>query len=260
VLRARLQGMDNHTLMTTWCAMWSEDPELAHQVLAKDGRQWSGQTNALDPVVGPDQQVEFVTGYRAQHVNVFTARVLADGGDRFAYLWDVRLPDGTVHTGLDVNVVRDGLVADNWTFASGRSCDLPDPAETDDTRLDAAELAAVAARWVAVWDGAVEQAAALVTEDYLAWSASTEVEQEGTGPDVLAARVEQERTRHDSLAVALHQQPVVDVARQRVALLWTATGDRDGARTEIGGVDLLALSGGRVSRSWTLRGTRPFLY
>ncbi len=255
--------MDNEAIATTWCRMWSEDPELAHEVLAGDGRQWSGQTAALDRVVGPEQQVAFVTAYRAQHVNVFTTRVLADGSDRFAYLWDVRLPDGTVHTGLDVNVVRAGLVAENWTFVAPRRCDLADPDDAGDDGVggsDGAELGAFAARWVAVWDGAVEQAAGLVADDYLAWSGASEVEQQGRGPGVLAARVERERTRHDSRAVTLHGDPVVDVQRQRVSVLWTAAEDHDGTSTEVGGVDLLIVKEGRVSCSWTLRGTRPFAY
>lgn len=250
--------VDNAELTTTWCAMWSEDPALAHRVLAPDGRQWSGQTDALDPVVGPEQQVAFVTSYRAQHVNVFTPRVLVDGGDTFAYLWDVRLPDGTVHTGLDVNVVRDGLVSENWTFVAPRACELPDPEapQAGDAPLDAAGLADVAARWVALWAGQVELAAGLVSDDLLAWSGASEVAQEGTGPEVLAARVERERERHDARTVRAHRDPVLDVGRQRVALLWTA----DEAGSEVGGVDLLALRDGRVGRSWTLRGTRGFRY
>lgn len=252
--------MDNEAMADTWCRMWSEDPTLAHEVLAPDGRQWSGQTPALDDVVGPEQQVEFVTAYRAQHVNVFSPRVLADGGDRFAYLWDVRLPDGTVHTGLDVNVLRGGLVADNWTFVAPRRCELADPEVSGDASLDVRALTAFARRWTSVWGGEVELVDELVTEDFLAWSQSTEVEEQGTGSDVLVARVLAETGRHDTRGVELHREPVVDVARQRVALLWTATEDQDGTRTEVGGVDLLAVRGGRVSRSWTLRGTRPFAY
>lgn len=249
--------MDNAELMTTWCAMWSEDPALAHEVLAADGRQWSGQTPALDPVVGPEQQAGFVQAYRAAHVNVFTPRLLVDGGSSFAYLWDARLPDGTVRTGLDVDVVRDGLVADNWTFVAARACELADPdVPSGAGALDVAGLAAVAERWVAVWSGDVEQAQGLVTDDFQAWSAASEVEQEGRGPAVLAARVERERLRHAALAVRLHREPVLDVDRQRVAVLWSATEDA----AEVGGVDLLTLEAGRVSRSWTLRGTRPFRY
>jgi hypothetical protein len=73
-----------------------------------DCRQWSGQTTGLDTVAGPDDQVRFVTGYRAQHINLFRPRLLVDAGDQMAYLWDVTLPDGTVWTGADANLVRDG--------------------------------------------------------------------------------------------------------------------------------------------------------
>jgi hypothetical protein len=111
----------------------------------------------------------------------------------------------------------------------------------------------VRARWT------LEQRRAL-TDDHLGWSGATEVEQQGTGPDVLAARVEHERVRHDARTVTRHREPVLDVARQRVAVLRSAVEDADEGRTEVAGVDLLVVRGGRVSRSWTLRGTRPFRY
>ncbi|MFD4641377.1 nuclear transport factor 2 family protein [Lentzea sp. NPDC058436] len=117
---------NNEERMQQWCRMWSEDPMLAHELMTPGCVQWSGQTTGLDGVVGPAEQVRFVEGYRAQHVNVFTARVLADGGDRFAYLWDVKKPDGGVVTGFDFNVLHGGKVAENWTFAADWHDSEPD--------------------------------------------------------------------------------------------------------------------------------------
>lgn len=61
----------------------------------------------------PDQQERFVTAYRAQQINLFRPRLLVDGGDRFAYLWEVTSPEGTVRTGADVNVLRGAPVKAN---------------------------------------------------------------------------------------------------------------------------------------------------
>ncbi|MFJ5987829.1 nuclear transport factor 2 family protein [Lentzea sp. NPDC092896] len=126
---------NNEERMQQWCRMWSEDPTLAHELMTPDCVQWSAQTEGLDDVVGPADQVRFIEGYRAQHVNVFTARTLADDGDQFAYLWDVRRPDGTVKTGFDFNVLRGDKIAENWTFVGERDTtpDLP-PAGGGDLR------------------------------------------------------------------------------------------------------------------------------
>ncbi|WP_143168239.1 hypothetical protein [Jatrophihabitans endophyticus] len=193
--------MDNDERMTTWCRMWSEDPTLAHRLMTEDCAQWASQTPVLDTVIGPDQAVAAMTALRAEQVNLFTPRVLADGGDTFAYLWDVRHPDGVVRTGLDVNVLRDGAIAENWTFVAEHD-DRPDPADTQPT--DAGLLA-----------------------------------------DLATASV---RERGGEL----HRAPIVDAARGRVAVLWTAQGS--------GWADLLVVRDGRVSRTWSFGGERAFRY
>ena len=119
--------MDNETLMTNWLRMWNENPALARDLMTDDCRQWSGLTPGLDTVVGPEDQVRFVTAYRAKHLNVFRPRVLVDGGDQLAYLWDVTLPDGTVWTGADANIVGAGRVSRNWTFVSNSRSARPRP-------------------------------------------------------------------------------------------------------------------------------------
>jgi hypothetical protein len=111
-----------------WCRMWSEDATLAHQLMTEDARQWSGVTEGLDALVGPGPAEEFVTTYHRNVGNVFRPRTLViDGKDRLAYTWDVTRRDGSVLTGADVCVLRDGLVVENWTLPSFESrSELPD--------------------------------------------------------------------------------------------------------------------------------------
>lgn len=127
--------MDNKDRMLAWCRMWNEDPSLAHELLTGDAVQWSSVTTALDGVVGPAQAVDFMQAYRAEHVNVFRPHVLVDAGEAFAYTWDVTRPDGTIRSGMDVNVLRDGRIAMNWTFVGGRRTDwdAAEPAQRGST-------------------------------------------------------------------------------------------------------------------------------
>jgi hypothetical protein len=90
-------------------------------------RAGSGQTGGLDSVVGPAEQVRFLDGYRARHVDIFRPRVLADGGEHFAYLWDVNKADGRKLTGFDVNILHGDRIAENWTFVGERRDTAPDP-------------------------------------------------------------------------------------------------------------------------------------
>jgi hypothetical protein len=113
---------------SAWCRMWSQDATLAHQLLAPDARQWSGVTAGLDLVMGPEATEKFVTTYQREVGNTFRPRTLViDGNDRLAYTWDVTRRDGSVLTGADVCILRDGRVTENWTIPSydGRS-EIPD--------------------------------------------------------------------------------------------------------------------------------------
>ncbi|WNV88024.1 hypothetical protein [Umezawaea sp. Da 62-37] len=215
--------MDNEELMTVWCRMWSEDPALAHDLMTGTCAQWSGNTPGLDSVVGPHEQERFVTAYREEHVTVFTPRVLVDGGDRFAYLWDVRTPDGRVRTGVDVNVLEGERVQENWTFVGEQRDDQDDP---EPEAADPAVLAELGRRWTERRDG-------VVADDFTLF--------DGTGATGDAGEP----------VGTLHRSIVVDPERGRVALLRTAG---------TGGVDLLAVRGGRVVRAWSLTGIRPFRY
>jgi len=233
--------MDNEKRMTVWCRMWNEDPSLAHDLMTEGCVQWSNRTEGLDAVVGPHQQERFVTDYRARRGNVFTPRVLVDGEDQFAYLWDVRTPDGQVRTGLDVNVLRDDRIHENWTFVGTRHDDRPDPEPAGLT--DAAAIERLGRRWVQLRNGRTELAQELVTNDFVLFCGENPAG-DATGPAELADR--------QAPAIAIHRQPVIDAARGSIAFLWTADA--------VGGADLLTVREGRIARAWSLPGIRAFRY
>jgi hypothetical protein len=134
----------------SWCRMWSEDATLARELLGGDARQWSGVGERLDSVVGPAAMTEFVRTYQRNVGNTFAPRTLViDGNERLAYTWDATRRDGTVVTGIDVCVLRDGVVTLNWTVPAGERSDLPDGPgievlSADARALDRAGLTAVA--------------------------------------------------------------------------------------------------------------------
>jgi hypothetical protein len=244
--------MDNEKRMIVWCRMWNEDPSLAHELMTDGCVQWSNRGEGLDTVVGPDDQERFVTDYRARHVNLFTPRVFVDAGDQFAYLWDVRTPDGQVRTGLDVNVLHDGRVHENWTFVGTRRCDQPDPEPAVAGLADAAAIELLGRRWVELRNGRTELAQELVTSDFVLFCGESPAG-DANGPAELAALVDKQ-----AATIAIHRQPVVDVARGSVAFLWTAEAAEDGVA--VGGVDLLTAREGRIARAWSLTGIRAFRY
>jgi hypothetical protein len=147
-----VSGMENEEvteLATTWCRMWNEDSSLAHELMTDDCVQWFANGPDLDSVVGPAQQEVFVTAARAQTGNVFVPRLFVADGDTFAYLWDVTSRDGTVKTGIDVNVLQGERVAENWTLGGPhRDAPLPPPGDV----LDRDALATSASDWAKAMD------------------------------------------------------------------------------------------------------------
>jgi len=221
---------DNNKLMTLWCRMWDEDPSLAHDLMAADCVQWSGNTPGLDGVVGPAEQERFVARYRARHINAFSPRALFDAGDRFAYLWDVRTPDGRVLTGADVNILENGRVRENWTFVGEQQCPWPAGGlAAEPVEADVAEK--LCDRWVRFRNGETGQD--VVTDDFALFSGSGSV----------------------TTDVAVHREPVIDLAHGRVALLWTGK-----SGNTVGGVDFFTIRDGRFAQAWSLTGVRTFRY
>lgn len=241
------RGMTNEERMIIWCRMWSADPALAHQLMTDDCVQWSGQTAGLDAVVGPKQQEEFVVAYRAQHINVFSPRVLADADDSFAYLWDVRAPDGTVRTGLDVNILAGDRARENWTFVAQRHHDRPDPTTT---APDPAATRELCDQWLQMWNGQPHPAADLVTDDFQIFFGTTADAADALrGPAALTTLIERRKPTPRSL----HREPVLDPAHGQVAFLSTTN-------TNCGAVDLLTLRNGQVAHAYSLTATRAFCY
>ncbi|MFF2515773.1 hypothetical protein [Streptomyces sp. NPDC058086] len=249
--------MDNEKRMIIWCRMWNEDPSLAHELMSDDCVQWSAQGAGLDTVVGPDEQERFVVGYRARHVNLFSPRVFVDAGDRFAYLWDVRKADGQVLTGIDVNILQDDRIRENWTFVAERRCEQPDPGPEAADRTDPATIEDLCHRWMQLRNGRAELAMEVVTGDFALFSGAGKVG-DAHGPSELADLIERQAETDDPPAFTIHRQPVVDPARGHVAFLWTAETRADGAF--VGGVDLLTVRAGRFARAWSLTGARSFRY
>ena len=128
-------------LTEAWARMWNEDSSLAHDLMTDDCVQWWGSGPDLDTVVGPVQQETFVTAAREKTGNVFVPRLYVIDGDTYAYLWDVTSREGTVMSGIDVNVLQGNRIQENWTFV-GPHRDAPDPAPGDTLDRDTtAELA-----------------------------------------------------------------------------------------------------------------------
>jgi hypothetical protein len=250
--------MDNEKRMILWCRMWNEDPALAHDLMSDDCVQWSDRGAGLDAVVGPEEQERFVAGYRERHVNVFSPRVLVDAGDRFAYLWDVKKADGQVLTGIDVNILKDDRIRENWTFVADRHCEQPDPGpEAAGRALDPGRIEELCRCWLRLRNGRADLATDIVTGDFTLFSGAAPVT-DVHGPSELAALIARQARADDRPAFTIHRQPVIDPTRGHVAFLWKAESRPDGA--SVGGVDLLTVRADRVARAWSLTGARPFRY
>jgi hypothetical protein len=249
--------MDNEKRMMIWCRMWNEDPSLAHEVMTDDCVQWSDHSAGLDAVVGPHRQETFVAGYRARHVNIFSPRILVDADDRFAYLWDVRKPDGQVLTGIDVNILKGDNIQENWTFVAERRCEQPDPRPEPTGQADSATIEDLSQRWARLRNGRAELAAEIATGDFALFDG---VNSAGDvhGPAELAELIERQAHTDRLPVFTIHRRPVVDSVRGSVALLWTADSRVDGGR--VGGVDLMTVRNGKLARAWSLTGTRAFRY
>lgn len=255
-----------HDLAQSWCQMWNDDAGLAHKLVSGDFRMWCGGTANGDPVRGAGDLAQFVGRYQREQGVRFTPRVVvADGqAQRLAYTWDAAFPDGSVVGGIDVYTLRDGLISENWSLAGERAASIPDDHSHTDgpgpaSRADIDELCRA---WSPMWNGGTARTADIVNDDFRAWfGARRSAADDLVGPAELAAYVRRHRDGHDSLRFAKHRDPVIDVARQRAAFTWTATLPlADGEHRTLGGIDLFQITGRKLSRCWSVTGTRPFTF
>jgi hypothetical protein len=220
---------------------------------------WLGGSANGDAVRGPEELEGFVARFRAERGIRYHPRVLAadDDGTRFAYSWDAVLPGGTVLTGADAYSLCDGLIAENWSLVGDhRSALEPGPVGPP---VPAADLTRACQGWVPLWNGESASAAGLVSDDFRIWFAAADsAAGDLRGPDDLTRYAAGHRDRHPGLTFASHRDLIVDSARQRAALTWTAT--RPSAPHPVGGLDLFQFTGGRVNRVWSWTGQRPFTF
>lgn len=205
---------------STWCRMWNEDASLAHALITDDGRWWSGVQAGPDALVGPSATEALVAGYQDEVGTTFVPRTLViDGADRLAYTWDATRRDGTVITGADVCVLRDGKVVRNWTIPGERQDLTADPLGSGVTTARAHELVE---GWLRDRDGQCD-------------------------PSVFVAAAAPDDGTYET-----HGGLVVDEALGTVAFLWSA----QVAGQPIGGMDVLIVVDDQIARCWSFTGQR----
>ncbi|MEW2417012.1 nuclear transport factor 2 family protein [Streptomyces sp. NPDC046866] len=155
------------------------------------------------------------------------------------------------------------------TAASTASADTPTAAATTTTAtstatgsLTRAEGTALLDGWTRLWNGELSLADSLIAPDFRLRFANSVP---GTGPDAtldrpdLTAFIAAHRREREGLTYAVDGPPVVDSARTEVAARWTATyTDGSGRPVAKSGIDLLAITDGRIAAVWSLTGDRLF--
>jgi hypothetical protein len=147
--------------------------------------------------------------------------------------------------------------AENWSLVADHRSPLePGPAGP---AVPAADLTRAGQGWVPLWNGQTASAAGLVSGEFRIWFAdSGSAAGDLRGPGDLTGYVARHRDRLPGLTFAGHRDLIVDSARQRAALTWTAT--RPPAPHPVGGLDLFQFTGGQVDRVWSWTGQRPFTF
>jgi hypothetical protein len=238
-------------LADAWRDMWNDQPALAHDLLTDDARLWSGKVDVFDPITGPAAFADYLAAYQRDRRIRFTTRAVVADRDRLATTWDAALPDGSVRSGADVHLLRDGRVARHWTITGDAAAPATEPHGTG--AATRAEIVALCDAWLPLWNGDVDLAGDLLTDDFRIWFS--------TGRDVrgraaFADFVRNHRSTRPGLVFAMHGDPVVDVDRQTAAYTWTATLDG----RELGGIDVFAVRDGRFAQVWSWTGTRPLTF
>lgn len=240
---------DPGDLASTWCRMWNDDPALARSLVTDDARVWFGGAQNPD-LHGVEDFETFVERYRTEKAVRFTPLTVAydDGGDRFAYTWQARFPDGRERGGIDFYTLRDGRIAENWSVVGGRPMALPVRQST----VDDAAIAEACADWTRLWNGEIE-AQRLVAPGFELWFGALDPI---TGSDAFAAFIERHRAERPGLRYVTHRRPVIDTERQLAGLTWTAAlGER-----VVGGIDMLRFVDGTLMQVWSVTGDKGFSF
>jgi hypothetical protein len=256
-----------HDLVTAWCQMWNDDADLARELASDDFRVWFGRSDAGSAITGAGDLAQFVGRYQRDKGARFTPRLVVwdERAQRLAFTWDASFPDGSAVGGIDICDLRDGLITRNWSVGGERPSTIPGlPAGLPASGSEASRTAAGALceAWSPMWNGDTGLARELVTDDFRIWFGGQQVAADDlTGPDALAAYISRHREHRAGLRFAKHGAPVIDGTGQAAAFTWTASLRMpDGESRQVGGIDLLQLSGGRFSRCWSVTGTAPIAF
>lgn len=115
-----------------WTEMWNGSLDLAHELCAADfriafGARGDNGEHPGDALRGPADFIEFLRGYHALMPGVrFSIDGLAagvfepTGPARFACRWYADLPDGEVHSGIDLFETLDGKLTTVWSVTGQR--------------------------------------------------------------------------------------------------------------------------------------------
>ncbi|MFE9480070.1 nuclear transport factor 2 family protein [Streptomyces spororaveus] len=117
-------------------------------------------------------------------------------------------------------------------------------------------------QWTALWNGETDLATRIVTPDFrisLANAVESAATDDLRGPRDLARFVADHRASIPGLHYRLDGEPVVDEATGRITCRWTVTfPDASGTPVAKSGIDVLAVTDGRIREVWSVTGLRVF--
>jgi SnoaL-like domain len=116
-------------------------------------------------------------------------------------------------------------------------------------------LTDLAQSWTDLWNGDLDLAAALVTDDFRVHFGTSADPSPGDairGPEQLAAYIGGFRAQRPGLRYQLDAPPIADATG--FAIRWSA--QRPGV--DVSGIDMVRVSAGRIAEVWSLSGGRRF--
>ncbi|MET9888347.1 nuclear transport factor 2 family protein [Streptomyces sp. NPDC006430] len=117
-------------------------------------------------------------------------------------------------------------------------------------------------QWTALWNGDLALADRIVAPGFrvsFANAAESAATDDLRGPDDLARFVAAHRESIPGLHYSLSGTPVVDAVTGQIAARWTVTfPDASGSTVGKSGIDILAVTDGRITEVWSVTGLRAF--